>query len=134
MPASDVIKPLRPKYQILAKMEQQEHSALSSLCHLLLVGLLLIGLLLISGINRLLVDNRLHLVFLDRGGSVLGSGSGGHASLSLSSAETVEVDAYNAASSAANSEESRIWVYIPKEIRVPTKRAHSIAPSAAAPL
>jgi hypothetical protein len=43
----------------------------------------------------------LHLVLLNRG-SVLGGRSGGHASLSLRSAETVEVDACNAASSVAS--------------------------------
>lgn len=96
--------------------------------------MLLIGLLLISGINWLLVDNGLHLVFLNRGRRVLGSRSGGHAGLTLRPAETVEVDACNAALSAGNSKDSRAWNYVPKVIRVPMKRAHSMAPRAAAPL
>jgi hypothetical protein len=60
------------------------------LCHLLLVGLLLI-----SGINWLLVDNGLHLVFLDGSGRVLHRRGHAHAGCVLVSAETVEVDACN---------------------------------------
>jgi hypothetical protein len=68
--------------------------------HTLWIALLRIGLLLrvslrrISGVNGVLVDNRLHLVLFHDWSTVSRSGSGtAHARLGLSSALTVKVDA-----------------------------------------